>query len=162
VKIRTAVLAGALAVAVVPAVALDAKPATHPTHSTTPSSTNAAKPTVMFVFHGKLTGYTAANGTTNGSVWLTVSRSNHLAKSLKNQTLTFAIGSAAKVQLHNGDPIAVGDRASSRCARRRPLGQPAVGELDLPARRPGQARLGRNVLPRRGMKPVPQRLPTAL
>ena len=110
-KIRTAAFVAALAVVGVPAGALAAKPATHPTHPTTPASTNAAKPTVMFVLHGTLTGYTAVNGTINGSVALTVTGSNHVAKSLKNQTLTFAIGSGAKVQLHNGAPIAVGDRA---------------------------------------------------
>jgi hypothetical protein len=111
VKIRTAALAGALAAVAVPAGALAAKPATHPTHPTTPAATNAAKPTVTFVLHGTLTGYTAVNGTTNGSVSLTISGSNHVAKSLQKQTLTFAIAPAAKVQLHNGAPIAVGDRA---------------------------------------------------
>ena len=114
VKIRTAALAGALALVAVPAGALAAKPATHPTHPThptTPAATNAAKPTVTFVLHGTLTGYTAVNGTTNGSVSLTISGSNHVAKSLQKQTLTFVIAPAAKVQLHNGAPIAVGDRA---------------------------------------------------
>jgi len=110
-KIRTAALAGALAVVAVPAGALAAKPATHPTHPTTPAATNAAKPTVTFVLHGTLTGYTAVNGTTNGSVSLTVNGSNHVAKSLQKQTLTFAIAPSAKVQLHNGAAIALGDRA---------------------------------------------------
>src|SRR5262249_14812597 len=91
-----------------------ASPGSHPPHPPpppTPPATNAAKPTVMFVLHGTLTGYTAVNGATNGSVSLTISGSNHVAKSLQKQTLTFAIAPAAKVQLHNGAPIAVGDRA---------------------------------------------------
>ena len=50
-KIRTAVVVAALAVAGVPAGALSAKPA-HPTHPTTPATTNASKSTVMFVLHG--------------------------------------------------------------------------------------------------------------
>ena len=101
-KTRTAALAAALAVVAVPAGALAAKPATHPTHPThptTPAATNAAKPTVMFVLHGTLTGYTAVNGTTNGSVALTVTGSNHVAKSLQTKNLTFVIAPSAKVQL---------------------------------------------------------------
>jgi hypothetical protein len=114
VKIRTAAFVAALAVVGVPAGALAAKPATHPTHPTTPASTNAAKPTVTFVLRGTLTAYTAVNGTTNGSVSLTVSGSNHVAKSLVKQpplALTFAIAPGTRVQLHSGATIAPGDRA---------------------------------------------------
>src|SRR5262249_60453944 len=91
-----------------------ASPGSHPPHPPpppTPPATNAAKPTVMFVLHGTLTGYTAVNGTTNGSVSLTISGSNHVAKSLQKQTLTFVIAPSAKGQLHNGPAIAAGGRA---------------------------------------------------
>ncbi len=76
------------------------KPATHPTHPahpTTPASTNPTAPTVMFVIHGKITAYTAANGATNGSVSLLVSGSNHAATKLKGQTLTFVVASSSNV-----------------------------------------------------------------
>ena len=94
-KLKIAVLTVAAA-ALGASGALAAKPA-HPTHPATPANTNAAKPTVMFVIHGKLTGYTAANGAINGSVSLTVSGSNHAAKQLKGQTLTFVVSSSSRV-----------------------------------------------------------------
>src|SRR4029079_16399699 len=72
-------------------------PATHPTHPTTPASTNAAKPTVMWVLHGTITAYTAVHGRTNGSVSLTVNSSNHVAKGLKGQTIAFALSSSSNV-----------------------------------------------------------------
>jgi hypothetical protein len=94
-KLKIAVLTVALA-ALGASGAMAAKPA-HPTHPTTPASTNAAKPTVMFVIHGKITAYTPANGATNGSVTLAISGSNHAAKALKGQTIAFAVASTSKV-----------------------------------------------------------------
>jgi hypothetical protein len=94
-KLKIAVLT--VAAALLGAAAAFATPPAGKGPSTTPASTNAAKPTVMFVIHGKLTAYTAANGTTNGSVSLTVSGSNHAAKQLKGQTLTFVVSSSSKI-----------------------------------------------------------------
>ena len=96
-KLKIAVLTVATALLGVSA-AFAAQPA-HPTHPATPASTNAAKPTVMFIIHGKITAYTAASGTTNGSVSLTVSGSNHAAKALKAlaQPLTFVVSSSSKI-----------------------------------------------------------------
>jgi hypothetical protein len=96
VKIRTAAFIAAFAVVGVPAGALAAKPATAPTHPTTPASTNAAKPTVMVVLHGTITAYTAVNGTTNGSVSLNVTSSNHFASALRGSA-TFVIGTSSRV-----------------------------------------------------------------
>jgi hypothetical protein len=95
-KLKIAVLTVAAAVLGVSA-AFATPPAGKGKPATTPASTNAAKPTVMFVIHGKITAYTAANGATNGSVSLTVSGSNHAAKQLKGLTLTFVVSSSSKV-----------------------------------------------------------------
>jgi hypothetical protein len=78
--------------------AFAAPPAGKGKPTTTPASTNAAHPTVMFVVRGKITAYTAANGATNGSVSLTVSGSNHFVSStLKGQPLTFVVSSSTKL-----------------------------------------------------------------
>jgi len=97
-KLKMIVLSVAAALLGVSA-AFATPPATHPTHPTTPASTNAAKPTVTFIIRGKITAYTAASGTTNGSVSLTVSGSNHAAKALKalSQPLTFVVASSTKI-----------------------------------------------------------------
>lgn len=95
-KLKLTVLAIA-ALAFTASAAYASKPATHPTHPTTPASTNAAKPSVMYVLHGTITAYTAVNGTTNGSVSLTVKSSNHHAAALKGQTLTFVLSSSTNV-----------------------------------------------------------------
>jgi hypothetical protein len=71
-------------------------PATHPTHPATPASTNAAKPTVMVVLHGTITSYTAATSTTNGSVTLNVTSSNHFAKTLRG-SFTFVVSTSSRV-----------------------------------------------------------------
>jgi hypothetical protein len=108
-KLKTIFLA--LAVAALGAgAAFATPPATHPTHPTTPASTNAAHPTVMYVIHGTISAYTAANGTTNGSVSLTVTGSNHHAAQLKSlvQPLVFVVSSSSKVV---GTPT-VGDKAT--------------------------------------------------
>jgi hypothetical protein len=61
-----------------------------------PAQPGKSAPKVMYVLKGTLTAYTAANGSTNGSVTITVKSSNHHGASLKNQTLTFAVSSATK------------------------------------------------------------------
>jgi hypothetical protein len=60
-------------------------------------SQSKAAPKVMYVLRGTLTAYTAANGSTNGSVTITVKGSNHHGASLKGKSLTFAVSSATKV-----------------------------------------------------------------
>ena len=61
-----------------------------------PGSQGKAK-TVMYVLRGTLTAYTAANGSTNGLVTITVKGANHHGASLKGKTLTFAVSSTTKV-----------------------------------------------------------------
>ena len=56
------------AAALTASAAIAAPPAGKGKPATSPSSTHPATPTVMFVLHGTITGYTAVNGATNGSV----------------------------------------------------------------------------------------------
>src|SRR5262245_15047340 len=121
--IRKAALIAALAVAGIPAGALAAKPA-HPVHPTTPASTNASPPasanangsatkkvpTVLFVLHGTLSSYIAANGPTNGGVKFAITTSNIAQTALKSQALSFTLSSKTNVVLHNGKPIGNGDK----------------------------------------------------
>ena len=108
-RIHKVAIVAAFALAVLPAAALAAKPS-HPAtpanshanaSSTTSSSSeanshaNTAK--VMFVLRGTLTAYTAASGSTNGSVSITVKSSNFESSSLKGSTLTFAVSSSTKI-----------------------------------------------------------------
>jgi hypothetical protein len=51
----------------------------------------------MYVLRGTLTAYSPANGTTNGSVTIMVTGSNHHGASLKGKPLTFAVSSTTKV-----------------------------------------------------------------
>lgn len=64
---------------------------------TNPGSQSKAAPKVLYVLKGTLTAYSAANGTTNGSVTITVKSSNRHGASLKNQSLTFAVSSSTKI-----------------------------------------------------------------
>jgi hypothetical protein len=112
-RIHKVALIVAFALAVLPAGALAAKP-THPAtpaNSDANSDANASSTTgasgkanshasaakVMFVLRGTLTAYTAASGTTNGSVTITVKSSNHESTALKGSTLTFAVSSSTKI-----------------------------------------------------------------
>jgi len=103
-------LIAALALAGVPAAALAAHPAT-PANSHANSHANATSTTgvssqagshasaakVLFVLRGTLTAYTAASGTTNGTVSIMVKGSNHESSLLKNLTLTFPVSSSTKI-----------------------------------------------------------------
>jgi hypothetical protein len=110
---RKIALLAAVVLVAVPGAALAAKPS-HPatpanshansnasgtsttgTSSKANSSGQSAK--VMFVLHGKFGTYNAANGSTNGSIAITVSSSNHESSALKNATLTFAVSSSTKL-----------------------------------------------------------------
>ena len=51
----------------------------------------------MFVLHGRFGAYTAATGSTNGSIAITVMSANHESTLLKNVTLTFPVSSTTKV-----------------------------------------------------------------
>ena len=64
---------------------------------TNPGSQSKAAPKVLYVLKGTLTAYSAANGTTNGSVTITDKSSNRHGASLKNQSLTFAVSSSTKI-----------------------------------------------------------------
>lgn len=86
------VLAAAL---LVPSLALAAGKPGKPGKSNTAGS-NAA-PKVMYVLRGTLTAYTAADGSTNGSVTITVKSSNRHGASLRGQSLTFMVSSSTKV-----------------------------------------------------------------
>ena len=122
---RRYVIIAALGLAGVPAGAFAAQPTTLPAHPATPASTNAstkatthtstnaASPTkppfVMFVLRGTLSSYTAASGSTDGTISITVKRSNFENTALKGSTLTFAVSSKTKVVLHDGNAIADDD-----------------------------------------------------
>lgn len=94
----------ALALAI-PAVALAAKP---PAPGNSQASHGKA-PQVMYVLKGTLTAFTAANGTTNGSVSVLVKSANHHGASLTGQTLTFAVSSATKVVTGDAAAVTVND-----------------------------------------------------
>jgi hypothetical protein len=97
---RTLTAALVLALAV-PSIALAAKP---PSPGKSQDS-NRKIPQVTYLLRGTLTAYTAANGTTDGSVSLTVKGANFHGVTLKGQTLTFALPSSAKVVLHKGAAV---------------------------------------------------------
>lgn len=68
--------------------------------STTGTSSKAnpkAQSKTMFVLHGTFGTYTPVNGTTNGSIVLTVTSSNHEGALLKNTSLTLPVSSATKL-----------------------------------------------------------------
>ena len=92
----------ALALAV-PSLAFAAKPPAKP------QSHGKGSPQVMYVLKGTLTAFTAASGTTNGSVSLLVKSANHHGASLKGQTLTFAVSATTKVVTEGGAPVTVND-----------------------------------------------------
>ena len=93
----------ALALAV-PSLAFAAKPPAKPQQAN-----GKGTPQVMYVLKGTITAFTAASGTTNGSVSLLVKSANHHGVSLKGQTLTFAVSSSTKVVTEGGAAVAVND-----------------------------------------------------
>jgi hypothetical protein len=105
-EMKKVVALAALALAV-PSLALAAKP---PAPGNSQNSHGKAAPKVMYVLRGTITAYTAASGTTNGSVSLLVNSANHHGATLKSQTLTFPISSSTKVVLHDGAAVAVNDK----------------------------------------------------
>jgi hypothetical protein len=96
-----------LAALVVPSVALAAKPA----HSQKPV------PQVAYELKGTLSNYTAYDSVTpaNGTVTITVKDANPQGKTLKGQTLTFAVDANTAVWLKSGlTTITNGDRGMIR------------------------------------------------
>lgn len=110
---RKLALITVLAATALPGAALAAKPShpSTPANSNASSHANATSTTgtsskanakaqnakVLFVLRGTLGAYTAANGSTNGSIAITVKRSNHESALLKGMTLTFPVSSTTKV-----------------------------------------------------------------
>jgi hypothetical protein len=80
---------------IVPGLALAAGKPTNPGKSQTAGS-NAA-PKVMYVLKGTLDAYQAANGTTDGSVTITVKSSNYHARALKGQQVQIPVSAATKI-----------------------------------------------------------------
>jgi hypothetical protein len=114
---RKPIAVTALALLVLPGIALANKP-THPVHPGTPTSTTTtttttsttpAHPAGLFVLRGTLSAYAAAVGSTNGSISITVKGSNHESSLLKGTTLKFTVDSKTDVVLHDGKPVANGD-----------------------------------------------------
>jgi hypothetical protein len=66
-----------------------------------PGTHGKSNPMVMYVLKGSLSGYTAATSTTDGSISITVTRSN-FHSSLKGQTMTFATTMNTRVTMTNG------------------------------------------------------------
>lgn len=119
--------AAALSLAAIPTAAFASKPVhpivsttVHTTHDydgVTTTTTKTHKPTkthrapvVMYVLRGSLSAYTAASGTTNGTVSITVKSSNQEPKTLKGLTLVFATNAMTKVERFDNKAIANGDR----------------------------------------------------
>jgi hypothetical protein len=108
-KTKVSIIA-ALALASIPAGAMAAHPstpastnanskanATSTTGTSSKASPKAAEAKVMFVLRGQLTAYTAAVGTTNGSVSIMVKSANHKGAALKNTTVSFPVSSSTKL-----------------------------------------------------------------
>jgi hypothetical protein len=121
-RMRILILA-VLATAFMSGVALAAKPP----HPSTPASTNSNQGTtsttktthgstvkVLWVLHGTVGSYTAANGSSNGSISLMVKSSSLETAMLKAaaQPLSFGVSSKTKIELHNGKPLVSGDRVT--------------------------------------------------
>lgn len=90
---RKIALIAAVVLVGVPGAVLAAKPS----HPATPVNSTGQSAKVMFVLHGTLGTYTAANGATNGSIMITVKSSNHESALLKSTALTFPVSSTSKL-----------------------------------------------------------------
>ena len=102
-KRRVGALAAVVAVAV-PAAAVAGTPPAKP------ASPGKSAPKVTYVLHGTLSAYTAANGATPGSVTIAVTAANYHARSLKGQSLTFAVAPSTKVVLDADGQITDGEK----------------------------------------------------
>jgi hypothetical protein len=71
---------------------------------------HAKVPQVMYVLEGTLTAYTAASGTTNGSVSVLVKSANYHGAKLKGLTLVFAASAKTKIVTPEGATVTVNDK----------------------------------------------------
>jgi hypothetical protein len=71
---------------------------------------SSSHPTVLWVLRGTVSKFTAASGSTKGSISITVKSSNFDSRTLKGMTLTLATDGKTKVVLHVHKPIADRDR----------------------------------------------------
>jgi hypothetical protein len=99
-------LASVVVALAVPAVAL----ATKPPAPNTQGNHSKAAPKVLYILKGTLTKYTAADGSTNGSVEILVNRANRHGAALKTLTLTFAVSSQTRVVFRDGAGYAANDK----------------------------------------------------
>jgi len=108
-RLRHIALLTTLALAALPAGALAAKP----THPVTPASTNSnagsnhgSTVKVLFLLHGKVTGYTGGT-----SIGLTLTGSNRDRSTLTSgSAFNGTLNSGTKVVLHDGAAVATGDK----------------------------------------------------
>jgi hypothetical protein len=106
--VRGKLIAGFVVALVLPSLALASKPQ-NPGNSSGTHGKSAPK--VMYVLKGNVTLYTAANGSTNGSITIDVTHSNYHGKALRGVKLAIAVSSSTKVVIHKrSDKIADGDR----------------------------------------------------
>lgn len=61
-----------------------------------------SNPMVMYVLKGTLSGYTAADATTDGQISITVNHSNYHGRALNGQTLTFSTTMKTRVNYVSG------------------------------------------------------------
>jgi len=59
-------------------------------------------PKVRYVLNGTLSNYFAPANGVDGSITILVARANHHGRALKNQSLTFAVASTARITFRNG------------------------------------------------------------
>jgi hypothetical protein len=67
-----------------------------------PGTHGKSAPMVMYVLKGKLSSYTAATSTTDGSISITVSHSNYHGRALKDKTLPFMVTMKTRITYQNG------------------------------------------------------------
>ena len=108
---RAIVLLG-VALTIPTGVAFAKQPGTHTNHS-------HAAPKVMYVLKGKLSRYTAATTTADGSISIAVSHSNFHARALKGQTVTFSTTMNTKA------PSTISDGTKGVLKFKAPLRMPA-------------------------------------
>lgn len=88
----------AVAALLVPSIAL----AKGPPSGKGPGTHGKSAPKVMYVLKGTLSGYTAASGSTNGTITITVAHANRHGWALMGDPLTLPVSSATKIVLDNG------------------------------------------------------------
>jgi hypothetical protein len=67
-----------------------------------PLTRGKSAPKVMYVLKGTLSNFVAAQGTTDGSISITVTHSNYHGRALKGDTLSFSVASNTRITFANG------------------------------------------------------------